>query len=189
VVLDGSSIVSREEGGAIDDEVAYIPERPLDNAVVFDLDLGINLALRQMRTLPVFPRRRAITNQARSLLTAFDVRPPRPALPASALSGGNLQKLVIARELSSAHRLVIASYPTMGLDVLATRAVYSNLFKQAADGACVVWISEELDDLMRYAHRIAVIFNGRIAGVVRREDANRQMIGQLMAGFGHRAAA
>ena len=99
------------------------------------------------------------------------------------MSGGNLQKLVIARELSDSHRLVIACYPAMGLDVLATQAVYRSLFEQAAAGACVVWISEELDDLLAYAHRIAVIHGGAIAGIVRRQDATRQIIGRLMAGM------
>jgi general nucleoside transport system ATP-binding protein len=189
VILGGVSIASREADGAISNQVAYVPERPLDNAVVAGLDLGINLALRQVCKMSLFPRRRAITTRADELIKRFDVRPPRAALPAAALSGGNLQKLVIARELSDTHRLVIASYPTMGLDVLATQAVYRSLFDRAAEGACVVWISEELDDLLRYAHRIAVIYGGRIAGIVRREDATRQMIGRWMAGGEHGEAA
>jgi ABC-type uncharacterized transport system ATPase subunit len=189
VVLGGVSIVSHAEGGAIADEVAYVPERPLDNAVIADLDLRLNLALRRMRKLPAFPRRRSIVRRADELLAAYDVRPPRSALPASALSGGNLQKLVLARELSDAHGLIVASYPTMELDVAATQAVYANLFKQAAEGACVVWISEEFDDLMRYAHRIAVIYGGQIAGIVPRESASRQLLGRWMAGLDHRAAA
>jgi simple sugar transport system ATP-binding protein len=189
IVLGGVSIASRFQDGAIPDDVAYVPERPLDNAVVADLDLGLNLALRKMRKLSLFPQRRAITARAEALIARFDVRPPRPALPAAALSGGNLQKLVIARELSDTHRLVIASYPTMGLDVLAAQAVYRTLFEQAASGACVVWISEELDDLLAYAHRIAAIYGGSFAGIVRREDASRQMIGRWMAGMDREAAA
>jgi general nucleoside transport system ATP-binding protein len=189
VILGGVSIANRNDDGAIPNDVAYIPERPLDNAVVADLDLGLNLALRRVRGLPLFPRRRDITARAETLIARFDVRPPRPALPTAALSGGNLQKLVIARELSDAHRLVIASYPAMGLDVLATQAAYRSLFQQAAAGACVVWISEELDDLLAYAHRIAVIYGGRIAGIVRREDVSRQLIGRWMAGLDRGAAA
>ena len=77
----------------------------------------------------------------------------------------------------------------MGLDVLATQAVYLSLFEQAASGACVVWISEELDDLLAYAHRIAVIHGGSIAGIVRRQDASRQTIGHWMAGMDRGAAA
>ncbi len=189
IVFGGVSIADRSGSGAIPDDVAYVPERPLDNAVVADLDLAVNLTLRQIRKLPLFPHRSAITARADALLARFDVRPPRPELPAAALSGGNLQKLVIARELSDAHRLVVASYPTMGLDVLATQAVYRTLFAQAAAGACVVWISEELDDLLAYAHRIAVIYGGSFAGLVRREAASRRMIGHWMAGMDRGAAA
>jgi general nucleoside transport system ATP-binding protein len=182
IVLGGVSIASREEEGPIPDDVAYIPERPLDNAVVADLDLALNLAMRCVRRLDVFPNRRAIVARADELIARFDVRPPRPTLLAAALSGGNLQKLVVARELSHQHRLVVASYPTMGLDVLASQAVYRSLFEQAKGGACIVWISEELDDLLAHAHRIAVIRAGHFAGIARREEADRQTIGHWMAG-------
>jgi simple sugar transport system ATP-binding protein len=183
IVLAGCSIASRNEDSGIADDIAYIPERPLDNAVVADLDLALNLALRRVRNLAFFPSRGDIERRAKELITGYDVRPSRPALEASALSGGNLQKLVIARELSARPRLVIACYPTMGLDVLATQAVYREMFRHATEGACVVWISEELDDLISYAHRIAVIHDGAIAGVVRHDDADRQMLGRWMAGY------
>ncbi len=115
IVLGGVSIANRNEDGAIPDDVAYVPERPLDNAVVADLDLGVEPdAAAGDASCRSFRRRRALTARAGELITRFDVRPPHPALPAAALSGGNLQKLVIARELSDAHRLVIASYPTWG---------------------------------------------------------------------------
>jgi len=183
VVLAGTSIASHSDDGAIAADVAYIPERPLDNAVVPDIDLCLNLALRTARDLAFFPSRRNIEDRASRLISDYDVRPPQSALLAAALSGGNLQKLVIAREFSGRPRLVIACYPTMGLDVLASQAVYREIFRHAAAGACVVWISEDLDDLMNYAHRIAVIHDGRIAGIVRREEADRQTLGRWMAGY------
>ena len=188
VILDGVSIASRGRDGAIDQAVAYIPERPLDNAVVGELDLAFNLALREVRHLPFFPRRESIMRHAEALIARYNVRPPQPKLLASMLSGGNLQKLVIARELSGNAKLLIACYPTMGLDVLATQAVYREMFRQAADGACVVWISEELDDLQSYAHWIAVIHDGEIVGISRSQDADRQALGRWMAGHGREAA-
>jgi simple sugar transport system ATP-binding protein len=188
VVLDGVSIASRREDGGIASNVAYIPERPVDNAVIADLDLSLNLALRHARKLALFPSRREIEARAGQLIADYDVRPPQPKLAAAALSGGNLQKLVIARELSDRPRLVIACYPTMGLDVLAAQAVYREIFRHANEGACVVWISEELDDLMSYAHRIAVIHDGRIAGIVGRDAADRQTLGRWMAGYAAEAA-
>ncbi len=189
IILDGISIASHAPDGAISAAVAYIPERPLDNAVIADLDLGLNLALRDIPSLGLFPSRAAIIRNARALMARYDVRPPQPALMAKALSGGNLQKLVIARELSGTARLVIACYPTMGLDVLAAQAVYREMFRQATEGACVIWISEELDDLLSYAHRIAVIHEGKIMGVVARKDADRQALGRWMAGDAAEAAA
>ena len=182
IVLDGVSIAAHAEDGGMAGNVAYIPERPLDNAVVADLDLALNLALRGIHDWPFFPPRREIDRLARELIAAYDVRPPQPALQASALSGGNLQKLVIARELSGQPRLVIACYPTMGLDVLAAQAVYREMFRHAAQGACVVWVSEDLDDLLGYAHRIAVIHDGKIAGIVQHNEADRQVLGRWMAG-------
>lgn len=188
VILMSVDIAVRSEDCGIADAVAYIPERPRDNAIVADLDLALNLALRQARHLPFFPARRDIESRARTLIADYDVRPPQPALPASALSGGNLQKLVIARELSGRPHLVIACYPTMGLDVAAAQVVYRELFRHAEAGACVVWISEDLDDLMTYAHRIAVIHDGTIAGIARHDQADRQTLGRWMAGYATEAA-
>ena len=188
IVLDGIGIASRSADGGKSAEIAYIPERPLDNAVVADLDLALNLSLREIGDLPFFPSRRASERRAGDLIARYDVRPPRPSLRASLLSGGNLQKLVIARELSGKPQLVIACYPTMGLDVLAAQAVYRELFRHAAEGACVVWISEELDDLLSYAHRIAVMHDGEFAGIVRRSDADRLVLGRWMAGAKAEAA-
>lgn len=188
VVLAGVSIAGRDETSGISRDAAYIPERPLDNAAVGELDLALNLALREIRNIPFFPKRHQLVKRAERLIADYDVRPPRPTLPAAALSGGNLQKLVIARELSGARRLVVACYPTMGLDVAATQAVYAELFRHAAEGACVVWISEDLDDLLNYAHRIAVIHDGEIAGIAHRETASRQMLGRWMAGVERNAA-
>ena len=182
VVLDGTSIAADAQDCAISTDVAYIPERPLDNAVVAELDLALNLVLRDARRLPFFPSRDKIVQRAQELMANYDVRPSQPTLEAAALSGGNLQKLVIAREMSGRVKLVIACYPTMGLDVLATQAVRREMFRRAAEGACMVWISEELDDLLNYAHRIAVIHDGTIMGMVTRKKADRQTLGRWMAG-------
>ena len=162
--------------------MAYIPEQPLDNGVAGPLSATINVALRRLRALRAFPDWRAEAVATRDLMQRFDVRPPEPRLAASAFSGGNLQKLVLARELSRTPELVIACYPTMGLDVAATRAVHGHLLTCAGRGGSVVWFSEDLDELLRFAHRIAVMRAGRIVGVLAREEASRQALGRLMAG-------
>jgi simple sugar transport system ATP-binding protein len=186
--LDGRNLLRRAGAAGLDPRVAYIPEQPLDNGVAAALSATVNVALRRLRTLRAFPDWGAEAVTTRGLMQRFDVRPPEPRLPASAFSGGNLQKLVLARELSGAPDLVIACYPTMGLDVAATRAVHGHLLACAARGASVVWFSEELDELLRFAHRIAVMREGRIVGVLPRETASRQALGRLMAGFTRPAA-
>ena len=189
ITLDGVSLACR--GGLPPDNraLAYIPERPIDNAVVADLDLAGNLELRHLRDQPFFGANAGRTSRAATLLDDYDVRPRNPGLAAGSLSGGNLQKLVIARELSGEPALVVACYPTMGMDLIAADAVRQRMFEHAARGAAVVWMSEDLDDLLQYAHRIAVLFNGRLVGIMPRENASRDHIGRLMAGIGERDAA
>jgi general nucleoside transport system ATP-binding protein len=181
--LDGISLAWTGETAPHSYAVAYIPERPIDNAVVADLDLAVNLDLRHLARQDFFPRDSDRNSRAAALLTRYDVRPPNPALSARALSGGNLQKLVIARELSQTPRLVVACYPTMGLDVSAAAAVRRSMFEHAARGAAVVWFSEDLDDLLAYAHRIAVLHGGRCAGILARAEATRDLIGSMMTGI------
>jgi simple sugar transport system ATP-binding protein len=185
ISLDGISLACLDSGlppktGA----VAYIPERPIDNAVVADLDVATNLDLRLLPTQPFLGGSADTAERAVQLIADYDVRPGNPRLAAGSLSGGNLQKLVIARELSGKPDLVVACYPTMGLDLIAADAVRQRLFEHAARGSAVLWVSEDLDDLLQYAHRVAVLFNGRLMAVVPRAEAARDRIGRLMAGIG-----
>lgn len=188
VLVDGVALQVADAPRPAQAEIAYIPEQPLQNAVAPELDLGINLALKGIRAMPWFPDRGASRADARELLSRFDVRPADPSLRAAALSGGNLQKLVAARELSGTPALIVACYPTMGLDVAASAMIYAQLFAHAARGACVLWISEDIDDMLRYAHRVAVLFRGRIAGVLDTAAATRQQLGLMMTGEAHALA-
>lgn len=161
-------------------DIAYIPEQPLQNGVATDLDLVKNLVVKDINHMPFFPRRAKQRAHALQLIQAFNVQPPNPDQPAGNLSGGNLQKLVLARELSGSPSLIIACYPTMGLDISATQFIYEKLFNHAQTGACILWISESLDDLLRYSHRIAVLFQGEIVGIAETRRASRQLVGKWM---------
>ena len=132
--------------------------------MVADLDVATNLDLRLLRGQPFFGASLDRAGRTDTLIDDYDVRPRNPDLAAGSLSGGNLQKLVIARELSGSPGLVVACYPTMGLDLIAADAVRQRMFAHAAQGCAVLWMSEDLDDLLQYAHRIAVLFNGRLMG-------------------------
>ncbi|WP_031404557.1 ABC transporter ATP-binding protein [Thiomonas sp. FB-Cd] len=182
VLLDGEVLHSRGQRQPHDARQGYIPEYPLKNAVAPEMSNNINLALRHLLRLPLFPDWRAQEVQASALMERYDVRPRQGRLASGRLSGGNLQKLVIARELSQPRAFVVACYPTMGLDLQATQVVYEELFRQARAGAAILWISEDLDDLLRYAHRIAVLYHGRIAGVLPAAQADRVRVGHLMTG-------
>ena len=89
---------------------------------------------------------------------------------------------MLARELSRSPEIVLACYPTMGLDLAATRAIHRHLLAFAQRGSCILWFSEDLDELILFAHRIAVLRGGRVAGVLAREEATRHALGRLMAG-------
>ena len=182
VIIDGDLLVSPHQRRKRGSSVAYIPEQPLRSALAPDLSAAVNLALKRIHLLPWFPRQHELRREAAALMQRFDVRPPDPDVAVQTLSGGNLQKLVIARELSQAPALVVACYPTMGLDLAATTAVYEALFDLARRGSAVLWISEDLDDLMRYAHRIVVMLQGRVAAEANAAAVSRDQLGAWMTG-------
>ncbi len=182
IILDGLRLRAPRFRGQVSAAVAYIPEQPLRNAVAPDLSLAINLALRRLTSLPFFPKRASLATQAREPIARYGVRPANPQATAESLSGGNLQKLVAARELGWTPAVVIACYPTMGLDVTATAQIYDALFDLARRGSAVLWISEDLGDLLRYSHRIAVMLGGRVVKVLDTGQTQATEVGAWMTG-------
>ncbi|MBX9630480.1 MAG: ABC transporter ATP-binding protein [Burkholderiales bacterium] len=189
VIVDGETLQAPRAETPAQPAVAYLPEQPLRNAVAPDLSVAVNLMLKRIQDLPWRSHPSQFDADARERITAFDIRPTDPRATAASLSGGNLQKLVAARELAGAPALIVACYPTMGLDLGAAAAVYEALFAHARRGAAVLWISEDLDDLLRYAHRIAVLHRGRIAGIADTAQATRRQLGAWMVGHSIDAAA
>jgi general nucleoside transport system ATP-binding protein len=123
-----------------------------------------------------------ITRNARQLIERFAVAAPSLHTPTRLLSGGNVQKVVLARELSSNPAVIVAANPTRGLDVGATEAVRGLLLEAAGKGVGILLISEDLDEILLLADRIAVIYEGHIVGVVPRATADVQQLGLMMAG-------
>ena len=189
VIVDGQTLQAPRAQRPAHPAIAYLPEQPLRNAVAPALSLTVNLLLRRISTLPFVPDFVAMRGEAQASMKRFQIRPDNPELAAESLSGGNLQKLVAARELSGNPALVIACYPSMGLDMTAAAAVYGALFALAQRGACVLWISEDLDDLIQYAHRIAVLARGRVVGIADARTATRRLLGAWMVGHDVRATA
>jgi simple sugar transport system ATP-binding protein len=127
-------------------------------------------------------RLRRMRENAVELIRRHGIAAPGPATPARLLSGGNLQKVVLAREFSGGPRLLVAASPTRGLDVGAIETVHAYLRDAAADGVAVLLISEDLDEILTLADRIAVMYEGTIVGETTRAAASVEELGLLMAG-------
>ena len=121
--------------------------------------------------------------RARQLVSEFSVKTPRLDTPVKNLSGGNIQKLIMARELSRDPMLLIAAQPTRGVDIGATEFIHQRLLEQRAAGKAILLISEDLDEIRALSDRIAVMYEGRIVGVVERDQATVEEIGLIMAGI------
>lgn len=124
----------------------------------------------------------AVARQADQLIAQFDVRTPSPQTPVANLSGGNQQKVIVARELSRPVQLTLASQPTRGLDVGSIEYIHAQLVKKRDEGAAVLVVSAELDEVMALADRILVMYEGRIMGTLDATEATRERLGLLMAG-------
>ncbi|MGH9918000.1 MAG: ABC transporter ATP-binding protein, partial [Nitrososphaerales archaeon] len=165
--------------------VAVIPEDRHSSGCVLTMSVEENLAaadLDAFRRRTGLLDRKAIRARARELIDAFGISCPSPAVPMSALSGGNQQRVVLARELSRDPRVVIAVQPTRGLDVGAIEYISEQLRAAAAAGAGILLISSELDELVALSHRIAVIHGGRIVGEMPRGRIDVERLGLLMGG-------
>jgi simple sugar transport system ATP-binding protein len=116
------------------------------------------------------------------LVAAFRVKTPTLSTPAKNLSGGNIQKLILARELNRNPSVLLAAQPTRGVDIGASEYIHERLLEQRAQGTAILLISEDLDEVRALADRIAVIYEGRIMAVVERSTATAEQLGLLMAG-------
>jgi simple sugar transport system ATP-binding protein len=167
--------------------VAHIPEDRLGTGLVGSIDLSGNAILRAYRRSPIargpFLVGRAIASFTGGLISNYDVKASGRNARVGDLSGGNQQKLLIARELSGEPRVIVAVHPTRGVDVGASEAIHSVLWQQRKRGAATLLISEDLDELLALSDRIAVIFDGQIIGIVDARTADIADIGLMMAGI------
>ncbi len=186
IFLEGEDITELTPGSRTDKGMAYIPEERMKDGMIKDFSVAENLVLRDHHKEP-FSRRgflflRVITEYARGLIQAFQVKTPSHETPAKNLSGGNIQKVVLARELSRKPRVLVAAQPTRGVDIGATEYVHARLLEQREKGTAILLISEDLDEVMALSDRIAVIYEGQIMGVVDGEQATPEQLGLMMAG-------
>lgn len=179
--MTGSSIRQRIEAG-----VSCIPEDRLGTGLVPGLGIVENIMLKEYNTkaysVGPFIKRKAFTAKAISLVSGFNILTSSLDSPVRMLSGGNLQKLLLAREFSSNPKVIVAVYPVRGLDISATDAVHRLLAEEREKGAGILLISEDLDEVLKLSDRIGVLYEGRLAGVVSREEANIEDLGLMMMG-------
>lgn len=184
--LDGKALEEWDPEAAIRHRVAYIPQDRETTGVVQDFTIAENLVLKAIADRP-YSRRgvlngRAIDQHAERMVETFDIRPAQIRRTTGSLSGGNRQKVILARELSQEATVVVAAEPTRGLDVGAAESVRAMLAHERARGAAIVLISADLEEIRQLADRVAVMYEGRVVGVLDRRDASLERIGLLMAG-------
>lgn len=166
--------------------MAHIPENRMEVGLNLRASLDENLVVSRYR-LPAFSRfgilrRRPIQQFSQQVIRDFSVTAARPGEGIATLSGGNLQKVVVGRELSGKPDLIVANQPTRGLDVGSIEFVHQTLLQARSQGAAVLLVSVELDEIMSLSDRIAVLFRGQIAGEVPAAQAQEEELGVLMAG-------
>ena len=168
IVVDGHDLTSARAKEALDAGIGHIPEDRHRRGLVLPFTLTENLALHSYRQAPNsrrgFLNLGAMTDRARRLLKEFDVRGGTPATPAGSLSGGNQQKVVLAREIDGDPKVLIAAQPTRGLDVGAIEFVHGRLLEQRDAGRAIFLVSLELEEILSLSDRILVIYEGRIVG-------------------------
>lgn len=166
--------------------LAYVPEDRLGTGLAPGLPIEHNMALRSFRRPPHSRRGRlrasAMRDTASRLVREFDVRGAREGMPVSFMSGGNLQKAILARELTEEHEVLVAAAPTRGLDLAAAESVRGHLRRERAEGKGVLLFSEDLAEVLELSDRVLVMFQGRIVGEFARADVDVERIGLLMTG-------
>jgi len=158
----------------------------MHDGVIQDFTVAENLIL-QDHTRPPFSRRtfldfKAIFQRSWQLVRDFRVKTPTIETKIKSLSGGNIQKVIMGRELARQPRILVAAQPTRGVDIGATEYIHQRLLDQRTHGTATLLISEDLDEILALCDRIAVLYEGRIMGVVDRTTATAEQLGLLMAG-------
>nr|WP_275980293.1 ABC transporter ATP-binding protein [Halalkalibacter alkaliphilus] len=186
ILLNGKEITNMKPRRVTEAGIGHIPEDRHKHGLVLDFTIGENIVLQTYYQKPYsrsgvlsYPE---IYQKARALIEDFDVRTPSEYTPARALSGGNQQKAIIAREVDRSPDFLIAAQPTRGLDVGAIESIHRRLVVERDKGRAVLLMSLELDEILNVSDRIAVMYEGEIVAIVDADQTNERELGLLMAG-------
>ena len=182
----GEDLANKSPYYVIDHGMGYIPEERNIEGIVPPFAIRENFILKDSENEKFskrhFLKKKDINTNAEKLRTDFDIRCPGTGTSAGSLSGGNIQKVILAREITRAPKFLIAVYPTRGLDLGAIEFIHNELLKKRREGIGILLVSEELDEIINLSDRVAVIYKGAIQKVLRHDEANRRTLGILMAG-------
>jgi ABC-type uncharacterized transport system ATPase subunit len=185
ITLAGSSIVGQSTAHVLASGVGYVPEDRTVDGLVKEFTVAENLVLDLYRDAPYSSglalRPDAIAAGGRRLIEQYDVRTQSHEAQVGTLSGGNQQKVIVAREMSRTLKLLVASQPTRGVDVGSTEFIHARVITERDAGTAVLLVSSELDEVLALADRIAVMYRGKVLAVVG-SDTPRERLGMLMAG-------
>ena len=191
VLIDGVDVTRRSVAQRHDAGLSHIPEDRHRRGLVLEYTVGDNLILgleRKLSKRGIIDRNQVMENAAREI-SAFDIRPPNPILAARALSGGNQQKVVVAREMGRDFSVLLASQPTRGVDVGAIEFIHQQLLEARAKGKAILLVSAELNEVLALSDRIAVMYRGKFATVMPSSQATEEALGEYMIGTRKGSAA
>lgn len=184
--ISGSDITNRPPKHIIDKGVSYIPEDRIKRGVILNMTVAENLALKSIEGSPFSKRtiidEKVVGKSAEGLISRFGIKVSDPNTMTSNLSGGNIQKLVVARELTLRSRVIIAEQPTAGLDVKASEAVHERLMVLRGEGVGIILISSDLDEIIKLSDRIMVMYNGEFVGELSYRELDVQKLAKMMLG-------
>lgn len=187
IFLAGEDIANLPPKTIIDKGLGYVPEDRLHVGTIPTFAIWENLLLKDHADPPYaqnkFLQNKAIREHCDELVRDYGVKTPNLATPTGKLSGGNIQRLIMAREITRRPKLLVAAYPTRGLDIGAAEYVHEMLLQASEAGMGVVLISEELDEVQKLSDRVAVFFDGRIMDILPAAAADEKTLGLLMAGM------
>ncbi len=186
VEIDSNDVTGLHPGRLLEHGLSYIPEERMQDGVIKQLSVEENLMLEdhgsQEYSNWMFLDFSAIAEHAKEMIENFEVKTPSKDTPLRNLSGGNIQKLILARSLARRPSVLLAAQPTRGLDIGSTEYIHQRLIEQRQQGTATMLISEDLDEIRNLSDRIAVMYEGEIMGLVDRDEASVEQLGLMMAG-------
>ena len=186
ITINGEPVAAPTPKGVRARGLSYVPEERMRDGAIAEFTVAENLMLVDYREEPYAQRgilnRQAISDRCAELVSNYQIKTPELETPTSSLSGGNIQKVVIAREFSQQSDVLVVAQPTRGVDIGAAEYIHERLLEQRTAGSAILLISEDLDEIIQLADRIIVLLEGEIMGEVTRSEASPQSIGLLMSG-------